>query len=158
MPDNDIIEGRSAEERFSSSICKPETATGVFPAGIVQIAALMRTYWHSVCSFFLQNIKTLGCLCSAKKYDNFFFLFEARMSLLACLWCSWVSLLCLKQQLVHRLTVQDEGFPVAVTEAWKRGNVTRQDFYDIPITSLSPEPLGLWVYGVPPVWHRNYRK
>lgn len=41
------------------------------------------------------------------------------MLLLACRKCSWVVLLCLKQQLAHRLTLQDGGFPVAVSEAWK---------------------------------------
>lgn len=66
--------------------------------------------------------KILSCLCNARNSRPpffFFFLLTARMLLLAGLQCSWVGLLCLKQQLVHRLTLQDGGFPVAVSEAWK---------------------------------------
>lgn len=72
--------------------------------------------------FWLQWLKKkiLSHLCNARNSrPPFFFLLTACMLLLAGLQCSWVGLLCLKQQLVHRLTLQDEGFPVAVSEAWK---------------------------------------
>lgn len=62
---------------------------------------------------------------------------------------SGLSLVFLSESIVSKTATGPQtdcaGFPVAVTEAWKSGNVTRQDFYDIPITSLSPEPSGLWV-------------
>lgn len=68
-------------------------------------------------------------------YFSFFFFLTARMLLLAGLQCSWVGLLCLKQQLVHRLTLQDGGFPVAVSEAWKAEMlVVKILWYPSPLT------------------------
>lgn len=110
MLDNDITK----EKRFTSSVCEPKTATSVsmrhFPECSVNVDIFV--FWLQ----WLRQKKVLSCRNSR---PPFFFFLTACMLLLAGLQCSWVGLLCLKQQRVHRLTLQDGGFPVAVSEAWK---------------------------------------